>query len=109
MEMLSFIAVIVLRLPLILAYMAGLIVSILLMRQRRDSAPILALAGFVLFLGIGIVNSVMPFIIDRVITAGTAAMGVGNLVSVISILSNLASTAAVILLVLAIWFGMRRA
>jgi hypothetical protein len=79
------------------------------MRQRRDSAPLLALAGFVLLLGIGILNSIIPMIIERIIATGTAGVPIGSVIALVTMLSNMASAVAMALLVMALWFGMRRA
>jgi hypothetical protein len=105
----SLLSTILARAALILTYVAGVGVAIALMRQRRDSAPLLALAGFVLLLGIGILNSIIPMIIERIIATGTAGVPIGSVIALVTMLSNMASAVAMALLVMALWFGMRRA
>ncbi len=95
------------RMPIILGYLAGAIVALVLAARQRSGAAYLALAGFALLLFFGFLasfGSLAPFWFANV---GMPMARVGTLVGLIALVLNLGSTVGIVCLILALWRGLR--
>ncbi len=95
------------RMPILLAYLAGVVVALILLNRQRTSAAYLALAGFALLLFFGIVAAFGALIPLLIAPAGMPAARIGVLVSLAALVVNLGSTAGIVCLILALWRGLR--
>jgi hypothetical protein len=95
------------HMPILLAYLAGVIVTLLLANRQHTSAAYLALIGFALLLffeSLASLTSLAPFWFANM---GIPVGRVSTLVGLIALALNLGSTAGIVCLILALWRGLR--
>lgn len=95
------------RIPLLLAYLAGAIAALVLAIRQRSGATYLALVGFTLLLFFGLLASIFSLAPFWFADAGMPMARVATLVGLITLVLNLGSTAGIVCLILALWRGLR--
>ena len=89
------------RLPLMLAYLAGVIVSIILVRRRGDMPAWLALVGFAILL----LTNLFGIALNLLVAVGTMGLGFMGLIGLVG---NIAALAGMVCIIIALWQGMQR-
>jgi hypothetical protein len=95
------------RMPLLLAYLAGVVVTLILANRQRTSAAYLALAGFALLLFFGILAAFGALLPLWIAPMGMTGARIGVLVSLAALVVNLGSAVGIVCLILALWRGLR--
>ncbi len=96
------------RLPSLLACVAGVIVGVVLVTRRRDTAAWLALVGFGLLLAMD-VGSWLTNLLPAWVGVHSGAAGVASiagLVGVLGIVVHIGSAAGILCLAAALWVGL---
>ncbi len=103
----SFLANLLIQLPLWGAYAAGVLLSALLVGRRRDTPAWLLVIGFGLLLLVSIawwVAGMLPIFMYP----GTDPATIATIVGWLHLVLNLVSAAGVVCLAVAVWTGMQR-
>ena len=95
------------RMPVLLAYLAGVVVALILANRQRSSAAYLALVGFALLLFFGLLASFGALLPLWIAPMGMTSTRLGVLVSLVSLVLNLGSAVGIVCLILALWRGLR--
>jgi len=98
---------VLIRMPVVLAYVGAIIVSIVLVYRHRDWPSLLALVGFCLLLVMNVVFSVNPFFEFWLKQRGTSP-DVAWVMGAAMLLESTVAALAVGCLVLALWMSLRR-
>ena len=96
------------RLPVILAYVGAIVVCILLVWRRKDWPSFLALAGFCLLFGMNVLFSVNPFFQLWMERGGAAGSNVAWVMGAAMLVESTVAALAIGCLVLALWMSQRR-
>ena len=99
---------VLIRLPVILAYLGAVIVYILLVWRRKDWASFLALVGFCLLVAMNALFSINPFFQLWMERRGAAGSNVAWVMGAAMLVESTVAALAIGCLVLALWMSRRR-